>query len=162
MEQAKDIIRDDPVAVNIRDDWRHPVKVIRPEYAETQARVAGVTRPNLAGAIEMSFEGKTVGFYREADDLLPIVARAPDEERSDVYNMHSVQIWSSGTDRAVPLNQVTSRIQTVSEDNIIRRQDRKRALKAQCDQASGTSETLRSRIAPQIEAIELLPGYELT
>ena len=161
VEQAKDIMRDDPVAVNIRDDWRHPVKVIRPEYAETQARVAGVTRPDLAGAIEMSFEGKTVGFYREADDLLPIVARAPDEERSDVYNMHSVQIWSSGTDRAVPLNQVTSRIQTVSEDNIIRRQDRKRALKAQCDQASGTSEALRSRIAPQIEAIELPPGYEL-
>ena len=89
-------MRDDPVAVNIRDDWRHPVKVIRPEYAETQARVAGVTRPDLAGAIEMSFEGKTVGFYREADDLLPIVARAPEEERSDVYNMHSVQIWSSG------------------------------------------------------------------
>ena len=153
-------MRQDPAAVNIRDDWRHPVKVIRPLYAETQARAAGVTRPDLAGAIEMAFDGRTIGLYREADDLLPIIARAPEEERSDVYNINSVQIWSSGTNRAVLLNQVASMIETVSDDNIIRRQNRKRAIKAQCDQASGVSETLRARLAPKIEAIGLPPGYE--
>ena len=159
-EQAKNIMREDPAAVNIRDDWRHPVKVIQPVYAETQARAGGVTRPDLAGAIEMAFEGRTVGLYREADDLLPIIARAPEEERSDVYNINSVQIWSSGTNRAVPSNQVVSMIETVSDDNIIRREDRKRAILAQCDQASGSVEVLRSRLAPKIEAIELPPGYE--
>ena len=159
-EQAKNIMREDPAAVNIRDDWRHPVKVIQPVYAETQARAGGVTRPDLAGAIEMAFEGRTVGLYREADDLLPIIARAPEEERSDVYNINSVQIWSSGTNRAVPSNQVVSMIETVSDDNIIRREDRKRAILAQCDQASGSAEVLRSRLAPKIEAIELPPGYE--
>ena len=48
-------------------------------------------------------------------------SRPPEEERSDVYNMNSVQIWSSGTNRAVPFSQVTSTVQTVSDDNIIRR-----------------------------------------
>ena len=146
--------------MNVRDDWRQPVKVIRPVYAETQARAAGVTRPDLAGAIEMAFDGKTVGLYREADDVLPIIARAPEEERSDVYNMNSVQIWSSGTNRAVPLNQVATTMETVSDDNIVRRVDRKRALRVQCDQAYGNAEVLRQRIAPKIEAIELPPGYE--
>ncbi len=75
--------------------------------------------------------------------------------------MNSVQIWSSGTNRAVPFNQVTSTVQTVSDDNIIRRLDRMRAIKAQTDQAHGTSEAVRIRIAPAIEAIELPPGYRL-
>jgi len=158
--QAKAIMREDSAAINIRDDWRQPVKVIRPVYAEAQARAAGVSRPDLAGAVEMAFEGRTVGQYREADDLLPIVARAPADERSDVANLASVQIWSSGTDRAVPLNQVAQRLETSSDDNIIRRLDRKRALRAQCDQGSGTAEALRQRIAPKIEALELPPGYE--
>ena len=148
-EQAKEIMREDPAAVNVRDDWRQPVKVIRPVYAETQARAAGVTRPDLAGVIEMAFDGKTVGLYREADDVLPIIARAPEEERSDVYNMNSVQIWSSGTNRAVPLNQVATTMETVSDDNIVRRVDRKRALRVQCDQAYGNAEVLRQRIAPK-------------
>ena len=69
--------------------------------------------------------------------------------------------WSSGTNRAVPFSQVTSTVQTVSDDNIIRRLDRMRAIKAQADQAFGTSETLRTRIAPAIEAIELPAGYQL-
>ena len=160
-EQAKSIMREDSVAVNVRDDWRQPVKVILPIYAEIPARVAGVSRPDLAGAIEMAFEGRRVGVYREEDDLLPIIARAPEDERSDVYNMNSVQIWSSGTNRAVPFSQVTSTVQTISDDNIIRRLNRMRAIKAQTDQAYGTSEALRTRIAPAIEAIELPPGYQL-
>ena len=160
VEQAKAVMREDPGAINIRDDWRQPVKVVRPVYAETRARAAGVTRPDLAAAIQMAFEGKAVGLFREADDLLPIIARAPEEERSDVYNMNSVQIWSSGTNRAIPLNQVATIIETVSDDNIVRRQDRKRAIKAQCDPGSGTAAALRQRLAPRIEAIELPPGYE--
>ena len=45
-EQAKAIMREDPAAINIRDDWRQRVKLIQPVYAETPARIAGVTRPD--------------------------------------------------------------------------------------------------------------------
>jgi multidrug efflux pump subunit AcrB len=159
-DQANDIMRGDAAAKNIRTDWRHRVKVLQPEYSESQARAVGVTRPDLADAIQMSFEGKRVGVYRQGDDLLPIVARAPEEERADVYNLNNVQVWSSGTNRAVPLNQVVPDIATVFDDNIIRRMDRKRALRAQCDQAFGTPESLRLRMAPAIEGIELPSGYE--
>ncbi len=159
-EQAKAIMRQDAAAVNIRDDWRQRVNVLRPIYASAQAGAAGVTRPDLEAAVEMAFQGRRVGLYREVDDVIPIVARAPAEERSDVYNINSVQVWSSGTNRAVPLNQVTSGMETVMEDNMVRRVDRKRALRAQCDQSFGSAEALRQRIASRIEAIELPPGYE--
>jgi multidrug efflux pump subunit AcrB len=103
-EQAKAIMREDAAAVNIRDDWRQRVNVLRPIYASAQAGAAGVTRPDLEAAVEMAFQGRRVGLYREVDDVIPIVARAPAEERSDVYNINSAQVWSSGTNRAVPLN----------------------------------------------------------
>jgi len=159
-EQAKEILRDEPGAINIRDDWRHQVKIIEPLFSETQARAAGVTRPDVAGAVEMSFEGRRVGLYREEDDLLPIIARAPEEERSDVFNLNSVTVWSSGSGRAVPFSQVVPNVRTDFEDNIIRRMNRKRALKAQADHGFATPEAIRLRVAPKIEAIELPPGYE--
>jgi multidrug efflux pump subunit AcrB len=159
-EKAIVNMRADPAAVNIRQDWRQQVKVIRPVYLENQARVAGVSRPDLAGAIQTAFEGRSVGLYRERDDLLPIFARAPEEERSDVDSLKSAQVWATATNRAVPLIQVVGDLETVADDNIIRRVNRKRALRAQCDFGSGTAETLRQRLAQHIEALELPSGYE--
>jgi multidrug efflux pump subunit AcrB len=159
-EKAMAIMRADSAAINIRHDWRHQVKVIHPVYMENQARVAGVSRPDLAAAIQAAFEGRLVGLYRERDDLLPILARAPDAERSDVSNLVSAQVWASATDRAVPLNQVVGEIETSPDDNIIRRVDRKRALRAQCDFGFGTAEALRQRIAGEIEGLDLPSGYE--
>ena len=159
-EQAKRIMRSDPAAVNIRDDWRHQVKVLKPVYSETLARAAGVTRPDVAAAIQMSFEGRTVGVFRQADDLLPIIARAPAQERADASNLSSIPVWASGTGRTVPLSQVVPKIETSFDDNIIRRIDRKRALKAQADEGFGTAEALRQRIAAAIESIELPSGFE--
>lgn len=159
-EKSMAIMRQDPAAVNIRNDWRQQVKVIHPVYLESQARVAGVSRPDLAAGIQAAFEGRSVGLYRERDDFLPIFARAPEEERADVSNLESVQLWASSTNRAVPLNQVVGGIETTSDDNIIRRVNRKRALRAQCDFGFDTAESLRQRIAKDIEAIELPSGYE--
>jgi multidrug efflux pump subunit AcrB len=159
-EKSMAFMRDDPAAVNIRHDWRHQVKVLRPNYLENQARVAGVSRPDLASGILAAFEGRSVGVYREHDDLLPIFARAPANERSDVNNMRSAQLWATATNRAVPFNQVVGNLETAVDDNIIRRVDRKRALRAQCDFGFSTAETLRKRLAKQIEALELPSGYE--
>ena len=159
-EKAMAIMRKDSAAINIRQDWRQRVKVIRPMYLENQARGAGVSRPDVAGGIQAAFEGRSVGLYRERDDLLPIFARAPQEERSDVDNLKSVQIWASATNRTVPLDQVVGDIETVSEDNIIRRIDRNRTIRAQSEFGSGSAEALRRRLAQEIEALELPPGYE--
>ena len=159
-EEAMGYMRDDPAAINIRHDWRHQVKVIRPEYLENQARVAGVGRPDLASGILTAFEGRSVGLYRERDDLLPIFARAPQEERADVNNLANTQVWASVTNRSVPISQVVGEVGTAPDDNIIRRVDRKRALRAQCDFGSGTAESLRRRLVTHIEAMELPPNYE--
>ena len=157
-EQAKTIMRSDPAAINVRDDWRQRVKVLRPRFAETPARLSGVSRPDLTSAFQMAHDGQTVGVYREEDDLLPIIARAPEEERQDPFNLNNVTVW--GATGTVPANQVITGIDTVFEDQLIRRIDRVPTIRAQSDQGTGTAEALRIRLAPQIEAIELPSGYE--
>ena len=112
-DQAKQVLEDDGGAVLVRSDWREPMKVIRPDLLELQARRNGITRVEVAQALESSFEGRVVGFYREPGNagtgvfpqetrLLPIIARPPLAEREDVCMINSLQIWSPVAGRMIP------------------------------------------------------------
>jgi multidrug efflux pump subunit AcrB len=85
--ETEAILYDDGAAKSIRSDWRQRVKVIRPQIAEEEANAAGIQRQDVTLAIKAGFEGERVGVYREGDELLPIVLRAPEEDRSDVENV---------------------------------------------------------------------------
>lgn len=160
-EEAKAIIRAETNTKNIRDDWRQRVPVIRPEFAEAEARQAGVSRNDLASSLQLVTSGVTAGIYREGDTLLPIIFRVPKDERSTVGQLDSAQVWSSTTGRAIPVNQVTTEMKTEWEDPIIRRYDRRRTITVKTDPRQGVANPVFERLKPQIEAIDLPPGYEL-
>jgi multidrug efflux pump subunit AcrB len=80
-EEVRQVIAADPGAVCVRSDWREPVQVIRPEVLELQARRNGITRVEVAQALETSFEGRVVGFYREPGSAAAGVF--PQETRAD-------------------------------------------------------------------------------
>ncbi len=91
---AVNILHEDGGAKAIRTDWRQQVKVVTPIVADEEANYAGVATPDVSMTILMGFEGQQVGVYREADELLPIVIRAPEHERDRVENIQNLQIWS--------------------------------------------------------------------
>jgi len=159
--EARQLMRADPQAANVRDDWRQRVPVIRPRYAEAEARRAGVSRADLAGSIQMATSGSMAGVFREGDTLLPIIYRLPEAERSSVGQLENVQVWSSASGRMVPVNQVVSTMAAEWEDPIIRRDNRRRTITVKCDPRVGVADPLFQRLRPQIEALELPPGYEL-
>jgi multidrug efflux pump subunit AcrB len=160
-EKAKDIYRSDSAATNIRDDWRQLVKVLRPVYAESRARLSGVSRPALGHALQTHFSGYDVGVYRERDKLLPIRLRPPLEERTDVDGIRDVQVWSPTSRTMVPIQQVTGGFETVADNPIIQRRYRRLMVTAQCDPKVGLPSELLKRVKPQIEAIPLPAGYTL-
>jgi len=171
-DQAMKVLEDYGQALCIRSDWRERVKAIRPEVLDLQARRNGITRVEVARALESSFEGRAVGFYREPGDagagifpqetrLLPIIARPPLSERQDVGAINSLQIWSPVAGRMIPLNQVTARSEVVWEDPIVVRRDRFPTLTVHADPRSGLPSQLRERVKTKIEQIELPPGYAL-
>jgi multidrug efflux pump subunit AcrB len=162
-EQAKNIMRDSGLAQIATTDWRQQVLVVSPQFSEAQARRTGIDRPQLARALQRATEGTRVGVYREGDDLIPIVSRAPLEERGDVANLADVQIWSPTAQQAIPLRQVVSGFETRLDDAIIMRRDRVRTIEAKADPFPGqlASELLEA-VKPQIDALELPPGYQLS
>ena len=159
--EAKAIISADENTKDIRDDWRQRVPVIRPVFAEAEARQAGVSRNDLASSLQAVTSGIVVGLYREGDTLLPIIFQLPEGERSTVGQLGNAQVWSSSTGRAVPIAQVTTGMETEWEDPIIRRYDRRRTITVQADPRHGVANPVFERLRPQIEAIALPPGYEL-
>jgi multidrug efflux pump subunit AcrB len=160
-EQTKAIFRADSDSKSIRTDWRQRVKVIRPVLADQRANISGITRPMVAQAMAEAFQGGVAGYYRENDLQIPIILRAEDYLRQDIASAQNLQIWSPIAERMIPLRQVVSGFETSFEDEIINRRDRKRTMTIYADPEEGLATALFSRVRPQVEAIELPPGYAL-
>ncbi|MBW1859825.1 MAG: efflux RND transporter permease subunit, partial [Deltaproteobacteria bacterium] len=148
---AEGIIRDDPVAKGVRNEWRNKVMVMRPELAEAQARRAGITRPMLAQAVESAVEGTSAGVYRERDELLPIIARSPGPERTNFDNLGAIQIWSPAAQQMIPVGQIVTGFETEFEDAYIWRRGRTKMLRIHADQRTGLPSELLARVKPKIE-----------
>jgi multidrug efflux pump subunit AcrB len=148
---AEKIIQDDPNTKGIRNEWRNRVKVVRPQMAEAQARRAGIDRPDISTAIMTAIEGQIVGVYRERDELLPIVARSVEAERTDMDNLGAIQVWSPSAQSNIPLAQVVTRFTTEFEDPYIWRRDRVRMVKIHADPREGLPSELFAQLKPKIE-----------
>ncbi|HML74782.1 MAG TPA: efflux RND transporter permease subunit [Anaerohalosphaeraceae bacterium] len=159
--KVEQIMRDNPNTADINTDWRQPVPLIRPVVADTQARNAGIARADIAQALLYATEGRTVGYYREQDELLPIVARSPQAERNNPADLANIEIFSPAAQRFIPLQQVVVDFKTVSENQIIRRRDRLPTLIVRCDPKDGPASIVFNQLRPQIEAVSLPSGYTL-
>ena len=149
--RAEKILKADPVAKGVRNEWREKIKVVRPRMAEAQARRLGITRTTLSGAMESAVEGSRAGVYRERDELIPIVARSPLEERANLDNLAAIQVWSPAAGRMVPMGQVTTGFSTEFEDAYIWRRGRVKMLRLHADQRTGLPSDLFARVKAPIE-----------
>ncbi len=173
-ERAKKIIEDDGGAKGVRHDWRERELAIQPGMLESQARRNGITRVDVAQALQTSFEGRVVGFYRDPGNagtgvgtfpqetrLLPIVARPPLTERSDAGAIESLQIWSPVAGRMIPMSQVISGVDTGWEDPIVVRRNRFLTITVHADPTIGLPSELFNRVRSKIEQMELPEGYSM-
>jgi multidrug efflux pump subunit AcrB len=163
--QAREIMAQDSGVRNLRDNWRQRTKVLVTDFNEAAARRLGITKADVDDVLKRNFTGQTVGVYRDGTDLLPIVVRAPANERSDIDNWQELQVYSSALQQHVPLGQVVRDVQLMAEDNLIVRRDRKRTITVMADHNIFGDETpamVLARVRSAIEAIELPAGYELT
>jgi multidrug efflux pump subunit AcrB len=150
-EKAMAIMAADPETKALRSEWGAPVKVIQPIIAEDRARRQGIDRPMIAQAIQSNFSGTTTGVYREGIELIPIVARAPGDERKTMENMRDIQVFSPMAGRNIPLTQVIDGFETLSENARISRRQRRSMIKMHCDARTELPSKLFARLKPKIE-----------
>ncbi|NOU50329.1 efflux RND transporter permease subunit [Pseudoalteromonas sp. JBTF-M23] len=162
--KAKAVLAKDAGAFNIKDNWRQRTKVLRPEFNEQKARRLGISKSDVDQLLLTSVSGNKIGLYRDGTQLLPIVARSPEEERKNVENLSDLQIFSPVLGVYVPITQVVDDFNVMWEDPLIMRRDRKRTITVMADHDVIGDETpakLFARVRGDIEAIALPHGYQM-
>jgi len=162
--QIQEIYRADDGLESIKDDWRQPVKVLRPIFNDAQARRLGISKTDLDNVLLTNFTGSRIGLYREGTDLLPIMRTVPENERLSIDQIRDLQIYSPSSGSYVTLSTLVSGFETTWENPIIERLDRKRTITVMADPnilGDETAMAVFGRIRSDVEAIELAPGYNL-
>jgi multidrug efflux pump subunit AcrB len=160
-QQAQQIMADDGGAINIRDDWRQPVKVLRPVFNEKTARQLGITREDVSNAILTAFDGRQVGLFKDGIRLLPIVILPPQIEREDVAAIRDIPVGSPLLQKNIPIGQVVSDFKIEWADAKIKKRNRILTITPSCDPAQGLATELFARLKPKIDNMALPPGYAL-
>ncbi|MDY0375481.1 MAG: efflux RND transporter permease subunit [Desulfobacterium sp.] len=160
-DKTRQIMEQTPNARDVRTDWRRQVRVIRPEFSQSQSRRSGVTRSELSNALQWHFTGVVAGLYREGDEMIPIVTRSAQGQGDSVEDLDNVQIYSHASRAFVPINQVITGVKMEWEWPLIMRRDQQRAVTVQCNPSKGLAAPLRLSMVKEIEALPLAPGYTL-
>lgn len=147
---ATDMLRDDPKLVEIQTDWRNRVDVLRPVVSEARARAIGVSRMEIAAGFKAVTTGLPISAFKEDDDTLPVILRAPEEERSNPDSLYSAWFWSVPLNQPVPLAQVIDRFENTSEEANVRRRNRLPTITVKCNTTGETAATAFQRIYPPI------------
>jgi len=159
--QAEAIMRTDQDLLGVTNDWRDKVKLIRPQLSEAQLRKVGLTRPEVAMAFQVAFEGAQVGVYREGVRIIPIVARYDNIERLDVANLSGVQVYSPVLQKMIPVEQLVSGFETVFVDNAVHKRNRRWTIQAKSTPASKSALQVMKELGPQFQDIDLPSGYTM-
>ncbi|WP_299814398.1 efflux RND transporter permease subunit [uncultured Roseibium sp.] len=153
----------DNALADVNTDWRQRELVVRPIFDEDRARISGVTREELSMALKFATEGVQVGAYRDIDESIPIVARKAGTDGISVNeSVSDALVWSSSQRRYIPIDEIVSKFVMEPQDTLIHRRDRVRTLSVRAETTAGeTASAALARVRPQIEAMELPPGYAL-
>ena len=115
------IMRSQPNATRVRDDWGEPAMNVRLKVDPDRANLSGVTNLDVALSSAASMSGLPVSTYREADKQIPIAVRLRMEERAGVSDVQNTYVYSLTSSQRVPLRQVSQVTTDMSIPKIKRR-----------------------------------------
>ncbi len=155
-------VRANPHVANVNLDWDEPSKVVRLQIDQDRARALGVSSEQLSKFLSGSLSGLHVSTYREGNELIEVLLRGSDDERSHMELLASLAVpTSSGT--PVPLSQIAT-LEYAFEDGIIWHRDRLPTITVRADiRDAEQPATVASQISPTLDGIraDLPEGYLL-
>ena len=161
-ERAMAIMREDGGATSIRNSWGNRVPTWLPVYSQMTGQRIRVTREQMARSITLATSGYELGVFREDDRRVPIVLK---DENIDNYNLTNMQVLPvfNPNGRVYPLEQAVEEFDFDYRLGVIKRFNRERVMKAQCEPLRGqNSKQLFDRLHERIEREVALPeGYSL-
>ena len=160
--RAEAIMRRHPGATNVRNGWGNRIPTWMPVYSQMKGQRIGISRSQMAHGITVATEGYRLGEYREGDRIMPILLKDENIGNYNLSNLRTLPVFST-SGKVYPIEQATDGFRFDYRDGVIRRFDRSRVMKAQCDPARGVNtialfRALRDTIAQQVT---LPDGYAM-
>ena len=125
-----------PGIYHIGDDWGPPVKKYHVVIDEDAAGLAGVTRGEVALALQTFLTGIPATDLRAGREVIPILIKSTLNRESDLEKIQALPVFSNITQKAAPLGQVASIEEVAQSANIIRR-DFRRTVTVRADIEEG-------------------------
>ena len=155
-------VRENPHVVNVHLDWEEPSKVVYLNIDQDRARALGVSTANLAKFLQSSLTGSSVSQFREDNELIEILLRGTQQERSELASLPSLAV-PTDNGRSVALSQVAT-LEYGFEEGIIWHRNRLPNVTVRADiYGKEQPVTLVQQILPTLDSIraELPDGYLL-
>lgn len=190
--RAEQIMRDcryiDPYSV--QNNWQPAAPTLQFNFSQQAAQRAGVSRSDVAHALQAAVDGYPVGVLSEGDNMLPVRIAMRNADGSKPADLEAIAVWSAANVNIDPAalqglmtgatdpeelraqmfrttllgNVVDSASMRFASEHIYR-YDGQRTIQAEADpdplNPDATPAKVVSAITPAIEAIPLPPGYSM-
>lgn len=158
--QARDIMNAVPGALFVKDDWRNLTPKFRVTLDPERVQRAGLSMGTVAKMLAIGVSGAEVSAMVEGERSVPMVARLTAGERANPSRLADLQIYSPKLERGIPLRQVAD-FSLEWHYPEIQRYQLQRQVQVSGKHEVKTADEFVEAILPELEAIELPPGYEL-
>jgi multidrug efflux pump subunit AcrB len=161
-DKVKDIMRANPNALGVNDNWNESVKVLRLEVEQDKLRAVGVSSQSVMRAANTILSGTTIGQFREDNKLIDIVVREPLEERATMSVLNDSTL-PTASGKSVTISHI-ARPEFVWEPGVVWREGREWAITVQADVVDGIQgPTVSGQIGEQLVALRasLPAGYTI-
>lgn len=185
-DSIQDIMRREPSATLVTDNWDDPVLDVNINYNQQLGRRAGLSRTDAGMSLLSATDGIPVGRFYDGNVSQNILLKT-----SGYNQLDNVQLWNvmpdvntltnesrvkdvlmSGGDKrdlitgltyAKPVNSVTDSLSYVWKDPVVYRYNAQRAIMVQCNNAPGyTAENTRQALEKKIkEQVHFPAGYTM-
>ena len=136
--RAEQVMWRTPGAVNVRNGWGNRVPMWQPVYSQMKGQRIGITRSQMARGITIATQGYNLGEYREGDQFMPILLK---DENIGTYNLTNLQALPifNPSGKVFSIEQATDGFRFDFRAGVIKRFNRQRVMKAQCDPGRGVN-----------------------
>ena len=161
-QAAEEIMWRTAGTVNIRNSWGNRVPTWLPLYSQMKGQRIGVTRSQMAQGITIATQGYRLGEYREGDQFMPILLKDENIGSYNLTNLQALPIFSP-SGKVFSIEQATDGFRFDFRPGVIKRFNRQRVMKAQCDPARGVNTMqLFAALCDSIDRAVVLPeGYSM-
>lgn len=173
---------------SVKNDWYPQSKRFVANYIQQDAVRSGITRSDVANALQAATDGMPMGILNNNDKQQIVYLRLRDSEGNAPTDLQNVPVWKtanvnfdpqtledltkgvipSGADdlfQTVPLSSVTEGVNLDWQEPLVVRVNGTRAMEAECDpdydNPNATVASVEQSIQKQINAIQLPAGYEM-